>query len=432
MTDVVDEDRRDLDGVSPSTSMNDVMVFHPGRQHAYEVAVALQTAGRLQAFHTSVYYRPDRWPYRVIEWLPRDRRDRAQRRLAYRRHPLLSDERVRSWPYAELIAQTLGRVPALAYATRGWIGSPFHAWASDLHMSRWLGKAVDRPGAIYGFEGGSLRVFRQAKWQGIATILDIPMVADGQSIIETEAKAFGVSVPAVPGLERRKAKERQIADWAIVPSRAVAESVAKTGVPPERTLTVPFGVNVDLFQPTPKAQARTAGLRVVFAGKFSLRKGVQYAIPGWINAKIPGEFRIIGPPAEPAFVNAMRSGYRGAFTEVGNLLIHDLANELAAADVFVFPSLAEGSALVTYEALASGLPCIVTAESGSIVRDGVEGFVVPARDAGAITARLKLLADNADLRARMGRAARLRAEQFTWADYGRRLAAAVEQVLANA
>ena len=52
---------------------------------------------------------------------------------------------------------------------------------------------------------------------------------------------------------------------------------------------------------------------------------------------------------------------------------------MAAADVFVFPSLFEGSAVVTYEALACGLPSVVTPDAGSVVRDGVEGFVVPGR-----------------------------------------------------
>ena len=56
---------------------------------------------------------------------------------------------------------------------------------------------------------------------------------------------------------------------------------------------------------------------------------------------------------------------------------------MAAADVFVFPSLFEGSAVVTYEALACGLPSIVTPNAGSVVRDGVDGFHVPAGDVGA-------------------------------------------------
>ena len=54
---------------------------------------------------------------------------------------------------------------------------------------------------------------------------------------------------------------------------------------------------------------------------------------------------------------------------------------MAAADVFAFPSLFEGSAVVTYEALACGLPSVVTPESGSVARDGVDGFVVPSGDA---------------------------------------------------
>ena len=71
--------------------------------------------GASRRFTRALYYRSDRWPYRVLKSLPPDRRERAQRRLAYRRQPLLSDTRVRSWPYAELIVQTLDRVIRTAH-----------------------------------------------------------------------------------------------------------------------------------------------------------------------------------------------------------------------------------------------------------------------------------------------------------------------------
>ena len=67
---------------------------------------------------------------------------------------------------------------------------------------------------------------------------------------------------------------------------------------------------------------------------------------------------------------------------------------MAAADVFVFPSLFEGSAVVTYEALACGLPSVVTPNAGSVVRDGLEGFVVPPRDVEALAARMEQLGDD--------------------------------------
>jgi alpha-maltose-1-phosphate synthase len=95
----------------------------------------------------------------------------------------------------------------------------------------------------------------------------------------------------------------------------------------------------------------------------------------------------------------------------------------------VFPSLFEGSAVVTYEALASGLPCVVTAEAGSVVRDGLEGFVVGARDVAALAARMGALGRDRDLRARMAGAARARALAFDWPRYHRAIVAVVNDLI---
>jgi glycosyltransferase involved in cell wall biosynthesis len=90
---------------------------------------------------------------------------------------------------------------------------------------------------------------------------------------------------------------------------------------------------------------------------------------------------------------------------------------MAAADVFVFPSLFEGSAVVTYEALACGLPCVVTPAAGSVVRDGVEGFLVEPRDVNGLAQRMEQLGNMPELRAWMSAAARCRARDFDWPRY---------------
>jgi glycosyltransferase involved in cell wall biosynthesis len=95
----------------------------------------------------------------------------------------------------------------------------------------------------------------------------------------------------------------------------------------------------------------------------------------------------------------------------------------------VFPSLCEGSATVTYEALAAGLPVITTPHAGSVVRDGREGFVVPIRDVDALAARIDLLAGDPELVAQMSRAARQRSREFSWPRYGERLVSALQQIL---
>jgi len=100
---------------------------------------------------------------------------------------------------------------------------------------------------------------------------------------------------------------------------------------------------------------------------------------------------------------------------------------MAAADVFVFPSLFEGSAVVTYEALASGLPCVVTPNAGSVVREGKDGFVVPPRDVEALAFAMERLGEAPELRAALGSSARTRALEFDWPRYHAAVVEAIRQ-----
>jgi glycosyltransferase involved in cell wall biosynthesis len=91
------------------------------------------------------------------------------------------------------------------------------------------------------------------------------------------------------------------------------------------------------------------------------------------------------------------------------------------ADVLVLPSICEGSATVTYEAMACGLPVVSTPNTGSLVRHGVDGFVVPIRDATALQEKIELLCDDRALRSRMATSARERSKEGSLGAYGRRL-----------
>ena len=94
---------------------------------------------------------------------------------------------------------------------------------------------------------------------------------------------------------------------------------------------------------------------------------------------------------------------------------------MPGGDVFLLPSICEGSATVIYEALAAGLPVICTPNAGSVVRDGVDGFIVPIRDPDAIMEKLEQLATNAQLLAQMSENARRRAGEYSIDAYGERL-----------
>jgi glycosyltransferase involved in cell wall biosynthesis len=90
--------------------------------------------------------------------------------------------------------------------------------------------------------------------------------------------------------------------------------------------------------------------------------------------------------------------------------------KLQATDVFVLSSVEEGISNAALEAMASGVPVVTTTAGGmaEAVSDGVEGFVVPVRDADALANRLGYLANDENLRAKLADAARRRAvSQFS-------------------
>jgi glycosyltransferase involved in cell wall biosynthesis len=102
-----------------------------------------------------------------------------------------------------------------------------------------------------------------------------------------------------------------------------------------------------------------------------------------------------------------------------------MAQHYAWADVFLLPSICEGSATVIFEALATGLPVICTKNAGSVVRDGEEGFIVPVRDANQIVERLGRFVTDSSLWHEMSEKSLRRAREFTLEKYAERLIASI-------
>jgi len=105
-------------------------------------------------------------------------------------------------------------------------------------------------------------------------------------------------------------------------------------------------------------------------------------------------------------------GLAGRVNLLGGVTPADVLARLQATDIFVLSSVGEGISNAALEAMASGVPVVTTNTGGmpEAISDGVEGFVVPMRDAPALAERIAQLAGDRELRARMGRAARARAE----------------------
>jgi glycosyltransferase involved in cell wall biosynthesis len=167
------------------------------------------------------------------------------------------------------------------------------------------------------------------------------------------------------------------------------------------------------------AAAPPGRFRVLIVGQIGQRKGISYLLRGYRTFQGPGTYlTLVGEySGDPEAL----APYRNLFHHISHVPQGVLADLYRQADVFVFPTLIEGLGLVVLEAMSSGLTVITTPNGpGDLVRDGIDGFLVPPRDAEAITEKLEFLRSNPERRAQMGRNARQRALSFTWEEYRRK------------
>src|SRR5207253_2487205 len=172
-----------------------------------------------------------------------------------------------------------------------------------------------------------------------------------------------------------------MADRILVPSGHLAEALARHGTPRNRITVIPYAADTRRFVPDP-AKRHGTSCTFLFAGGITQRKGIKYLLEAWRLVRRPGwRLQLLGPLPR---VTEPLEGYLDDVELLGRVGHAEVPRLMASADVFVFPSLFEGSAVVTYEALACGLPSVVTPSAGSVVRDEVEGFVVEPRDVVAL------------------------------------------------
>jgi alpha-maltose-1-phosphate synthase len=148
---------------------------------------------------------------------------------------------------------------------------------------------------------------------------------------------------------------------------------------------------------------------------------VPHVLEAWRRLALPrAELLLVGEADEEG--RRLLERYKGQYRFAGPQPKHEVHHFFQQSDVFVFPSLAEGSALVTYEALAAGLPVVTTPNSGSVVRDGIEGLVVSPGDVDGLCERIRFLYEHPDVRRKMGTHGRdLIQRCYTWRHYRQRL-----------
>jgi glycosyltransferase involved in cell wall biosynthesis len=317
----------------------------------------------------------------------------------------------------ELANTMLLRTPQLPMKVRRGLFRP-RMERFDLGVSRML---TPRTRAVVGYQGSALTTLRRARELGVHAVLDYPIAhfETIERIIEEEARLTPRFAPTFQGypdwLRQRYADEIATADTIVMLSRYHQDTFEEAGVDPSRMFIAPLGVDLDVFTPAPEQP--DGPFRVAFCGQITQRKGISYLIEGFHRAELgpDAELLFIGLPIGPTDAWIDEPGVRF----VPPMARNSLPEVLRTCHVITLPSLIEGFGATALEGMACGLPSIVTPHTfaDDVVEEGVDGFIVPIRDPDAIAERLRALRDDPALQARMGAAARRKAEQFPWSRY---------------
>jgi len=154
-----------------------------------------------------------------------------------------------------------------------------------------------------------------------------------------------------------------------------------------------------------------------------LRKGIQYLLSAWDSLDLPNTELIVTSNVDESAQSIVEE-----FNDTEDIhfvgWVDDLYEQFGKSSLFVFPSLEDGFGMVVIEAMASGLPVIVSENTGAkdCVREGVDGQVVPIRDSEALAEAMQYMYDNPEERKQMGENAQAYIRSnFTEDDYGERI-----------
>lgn len=428
-----------------------LIVSHPtGNTFVRATLRALEEQEMLHCFHTTIALRPGAWQ---LKMLPRGLRDELERR---------------TYATKARVVRHPGREAARLAASRlGWKGLARHeaGWASvdavyqdmDRRVARSLRRDLRREpraaavSGVYCYEDGALRTFEAARELGLRRFYDLPIAhwKTIQSLLEEEAQRWPEWEPTLVGTRdsqakrERKDRELELADVVFVPSLFVRDSLPEHILQSRDCCVAEFGSPPVLANSPADAAASTCtgragqegggrALRVLFAGSMSQRKGLADAFAAMrLLDRSDVELVVMGSPVAPMeFYRRQLPGFRYEAPRP-----HAQVLELMqSCDVLLLPSIAEGRALVQQEALACGLPLIVTPNTGGqdLIEEGRTGFLVPIRAPETIAHKIDWLASHRDVLPAMRLAARAKALEYSWEDYGRKIVRGIRRGLADA
>ena len=395
-----------------------VLIAHPGRQHSHQAALALHEVGYLHCYATGIPVSKRQFGRLAQQVLKR-----------YSVHDELDIPL--QLTRLNMITPIVHRL--LARNLPEHVGSPL-LYETYRLFDKWVAKLVaqQQPHAVIAYEASASYTFEAARKVGAACILD----AAALHRIEADQRFQGRLPRAYKRVvDRRKDTEIALADCIFTTSNLAAQSYLANVPSSVRIRSIALGADIDRFKPTVEKVGLVSELQpfcFIFVGTATRLKGFDLLIEAHeqlIDEKLSFKMVLVGDVdasllrGHPRVIEMISQHGRVGQTE--------LASILRSADCLILPSRFDSFGMVVPEAMACGLPVIVSDMVGAkeLVADGRNGFIVPAENISALVTRMRWMIHNRKFSREMSLEARAAAEQASWACYRRRFVATVRELL---
>lgn len=328
-----------------------------------------------------------------------------------------------------------------------FIGLITHGWTRTRHLlhpsirkyfdqlisfcaSRWISfKIPDNCQLFIGLSSFMLDSIYWCQRKNIPSIVDHASLhlTDQNRFVAEEAKRWGVKLTSesfTPDWVIKKENlEFSLCTKIFCVSNLAKSSLISNGINKEKIFVNYLGVDISKFKPVVKDISEK--FTVLQVGGISLAKGVLTLLDAFHRLDGNRELHFAGGGIETSGIqNKIKAMSTPLVKFHGPLKFEKLLETYQMADVFVLASVADGFGLVVAQAMACGLPVVISENVGAkdIVINGVNGFVFKVGDSAELATYLQYFQNNPDQRIKMGLAARESVKNgFTWDDYGDRL-----------
>lgn len=378
-----------------------IAVAYSGVHQAYQLALAAHELGRLDSFYCSMFAAAGKWGGTFARLLGHDA-------MANRRVDGLSLEKAHENPW-----------PLLAHRLRARfrLGDANDWTLANDRFDRWVARRLRQSACrvFVGVETCSAESLAVARDCGKVRVLDCPGI-EAEFLDEMAAEAaaaFGIATVSQadsPAMRERKRREIELADAILVCSEAQARIFRAKTATNASIYVVPLWVDSHFWHPAERGRKSDKGtLRALFVGKINLRKGVPFLVKAVAECNAAVTLTLVGGVDDE--LRPFLNNHEGKFKLLPPCTKTELRKHYQSHDLLVLPSLGDSFGFVAMEAMACGLPVVVSENCGAPVPD--PSWRAPVMDSSAISRRLEYYAANPRALERDGQVARQFALRFT-------------------